>query len=139
LLQLLSLHDERHASISGYSKGMRQKVLIAAALLHNPDLVLLDEPFSGLDVGSALVLRRLIQQLAARGKTVMFSSHELDTVERVSTRVVILHKGKIVADDSIERLRLLMELPSLEAIFSQLAVEQDTSTIAQQIADLIHA
>lgn len=139
LLQLLSLHGDRHASISGYSKGMRQKVLIAGALLHNPDLVLLDEPFSGLDVGSALVLRGLIQELAARGKVVMFSSHELDTVERVSTRVVILHKGKIVADDSIERLRLLMELPSLEAIFSQLAVEQDTSSIARQIADLIHA
>ncbi|HEV2324186.1 MAG TPA: ABC transporter ATP-binding protein [Terracidiphilus sp.] len=139
LLQLLSLHDDRHASISGYSKGMRQKVLIAGALLHNPDLVLLDEPFSGLDVGSALVLRRLIQELAARGKVVLFSSHELDTVERVSTRVVILHKGKIVADDSIERLRLLTELPSLEAIFSQLAVEQDTSSIARQIADLIHA
>jgi ABC-2 type transport system ATP-binding protein len=139
LLQLLSLHDDRHASISGYSKGMRQKVLIAGALLHNPHLVLLDEPFSGLDVGSALVLRRLIQELAARGKVVMFSSHELDTVERVSTRVVILHKGKIVADDSIERLRLLTELPSLEAIFSQLAVEQDTSSIARQIADLIHA
>lgn len=139
LLQLLSLHDDRHASISGYSKGMRQKVLIAAALLHNPHLVLLDEPFSGLDVGSALVLRRLIQELAARGKVVMFSSHELDTVERVSTRVVILHKGKIVADDSIERLRLLTELPSLEAIFSQLAVEQDTSSIVRQIADLIHA
>jgi ABC-2 type transport system ATP-binding protein len=139
LLQLLSLHDDRHASISGYSKGMRQKVLIAGALLHNPDLVLLDEPFSGLDVGSALVLRRLIQELAARGKVVMFSSHELDTVERVSTRVVILHKGKIVADDSIERLRLLTQLPSLEAIFSQLAVEQDTSSIARQIADLIDA
>ncbi len=139
LLQLLSLHGDRHASISGYSKGMRQKVLIAAALLHNPDLVLLDEPFSGLDVGSALVLRRLIQELAARGKVVLFSAHELDTVERLSTRVVILHKGKIVANDSIERLRLLMELPTLEAIFSQLAVEQDTSSIARQIADLIHA
>jgi len=139
LLHLLSLHGDRHASISGYSKGMRQKVLIAAALLHNPDLVLLDEPFSGLDVGSALVLRQLIKELAARGKVVLFSSHELDTVERVSSRVVILHKGKIVADDSIERLRSLMELPSLEAIFSQLAVEQDPLSTAQQIADLIHA
>lgn len=139
LLQLLSLHDDRHASISGYSKGMRQKVLIAAALMHNPDLVLLDEPFSGLDVGSTLVLRRLIQELAGRGKVVMFSSHELDTVERVSSRVVILHKGRVVADDSIERLRSLMELTSLEAIFSQLAVEQDPSATARQIADLIHA
>jgi ABC-2 type transport system ATP-binding protein len=139
LLQLLSLHDDRHASISGYSKGMRQKVLIAAALMHNPDLILLDEPFSGLDVGTALVLRSLIQELAARGKVVVFSSHELDTVERVCSHVVILHRGKVVADDSIERLRSLMELPTLEAIFSQLAVEQDTESMARQIADLIDA
>ena len=137
LLTLLSLHDDRHASISGYSKGMRQKVLLAAALLHDPELVLLDEPFSGLDVGSALVLRSLIQELAARGKVVLFSSHELDTVERVSTRVVILHKGKLVADDSIAHLQTLMELHSLEAIFAQLAVEQDTGAVAREVADLV--
>jgi len=139
LLQLFGLHGDRHASISGYSKGMRQKVLIAAALMHNPQLILLDEPFSGLDVGTALVLRSLIQELAARGKVVLFSSHELDTVERVCSRVVILHRGKLVADDSIERLRSLMALSSLEAIFSQLAVEQDTAATARQIADLVHA
>lgn len=139
LLRMLSLYDDRHASIAGYSKGMRQKILIAAALMHNPELVLLDEPFSGLDVGSALVLRSLIKKLATRGKVVLFCSHELDTVERISDRVVILHRGKVVADDSIEHLRSLMELPSLEAIFSQLAVEQDTEWVAQQIVDLIHA
>jgi ABC-2 type transport system ATP-binding protein len=139
LLRLLSLYDDRHASISGYSKGMRQKVLVAAALLHNPQLVLLDEPFSGLDVGSSLILRSLIQELAARGKVVLFSSHELDTVERISSRIVILHRGKLVADDSIEHLRTLMELPTLEKIFSQLAVEQDSTSMARQIADLIHA
>jgi ABC-2 type transport system ATP-binding protein len=139
LLRLLSLYDDRHASISGYSKGMRQKILIAAALLHNPALVLLDEPFSGLDVASALVLRSLIQELAARDKVVLFSSHELDTVERVSARVVILHRGKVVANDTIERLRLLMEQPTLEGIFAQLAVEQDTASIARQMADLIDA
>lgn len=139
LLRIFGLHEDRHASISGYSKGMRQKVLLTAALLHNPDLVLLDEPFSGLDVGSSLVLRSLIQELAARGKVVLFSSHELDTVERVCSRVVILHKGKLVADDSIERLRSLMELSTLEAIFSQLAVDQDTGSMARQIADLIDA
>ena len=127
LLRLLSLHGDRHAPISAYSKGMRQKVLLAAALLHDPDLILLDEPFSGLDVGSALVLRSLIQELAARGKVVLFSSHELETVERVSSRVVILHRGKLVANDSIEHLRSPMELPTLEGIFSQLAVEQDTA------------
>jgi ABC-2 type transport system ATP-binding protein len=139
LLQLFALHTERHSPLFSYSKGMRQKILITAALLHNPDLVLLDEPFSGLDVSSALILRTLIQELAARGKVVLFSSHELETVERVASRVVILHRGKIVADDSIESLRTLMAAPNLEAIFSQLAVEQDTASISRQIADLIQA
>jgi ABC-2 type transport system ATP-binding protein len=137
LLRLLTLYGDRHVSISSYSKGMRQKVLLAAALLHNPDLVLLDEPFSGLDVGSALVLRGLIQELAARGKVVLFSSHELETVERICAHIVILHHGKIVANDSIEHLRTLMALPTLEGIFSQLAVEQDTLTTSRNIADLI--
>ncbi len=137
LLRLLGLHGDRHAPISAYSKGMRQKVLLSAALLHNPDLILLDEPFSGLDVGTALVLRSLIQELAARGKVVLFSSHELETVERVCSHVVILHRAKIVADDSIEHLRTLMSKPTLEGIFSQLAMEQDTATISREIADLI--
>lgn len=138
-LRLLGLHGDRNVPISSYSKGMRQKILLAAALLHNPDLVLLDEPFSGLDVNSALVLRGLIHELAARGKVVLFSSHELDTVERVSSRVVILHKGKVVANDSIENLRSLMSLPTLEGIFSQLAIEQDTAAITQEIVGLIEA
>jgi len=137
MLRLFSLHSDRHAPISAYSKGMRQKILLTAALLHNPELVLLDEPFSGLDVGTGLVLRSLIQELAARGKVVLFSSHELETVERVCSHVVILHRGRIVADDSIENLRTLMAVPNLEGIFSQLAVEQDTVALSREIADLI--
>jgi ABC-2 type transport system ATP-binding protein len=139
LLRLLALHDDRHVTVSAYSKGMRQKVLLAAALLHNPELLLLDEPFSGLDVGSALVLRSLIQELAGRGKVVLFSSHDLETVERVCSHVVILHRGQVVADDSIEHLRTLMVLSTLEEIFSQLAVEHDTVAVSRQIADLIQA
>ena len=139
LLRLFGLHGDRDVSISSYSKGMRQKILLTAALMHNPDLVLLDEPFSGLDVGSAMILRSLIQELAKRGKVVLFSSHELETVERVCSHIIILHKGKVVADDSIEHLRSLMSLPTLEEIFSQLAVEQDADAISTEIADLIHA
>jgi ABC-2 type transport system ATP-binding protein len=139
LLRLFSLHRDRQAPISSYSKGMRQKILLSAALLHNPEVILLDEPFSGLDVGTGLVLRSLIQELAARGKIVLFSSHELETVERVCSHVVILHRGRIVADDSIERLRTLMSVPTLEGIFAQLAVEQDTAAISREIADLIQA
>jgi ABC-2 type transport system ATP-binding protein len=139
LLRLLALHSDRHVAMSSYSKGMRQKVLLSAALLHNPDLILLDEPFSGLDVATSLVLRSLIEVLAARGKVVLFSSHELDTVERVSKHVVILHRGKLAADDSIESLRSLMSLPTLEEIFRQLAVEQNTTQVATEIANLIQA
>lgn len=139
LLRLLGLYDDRLAPISSYSKGMRQKVLLAAALLHNPEVLLLDEPFSGLDIGTGLVLRTLIQELAARGKVVLFSSHELEMVERISARVVILHRGRIVANDSIERLRTLTSAPTLEHIFSQLAVEQDTTAISRDIADLVGA
>jgi ABC-2 type transport system ATP-binding protein len=139
LLRLFGIHGDRDVALSSYSKGMRQKILLSAALMHNPDVILLDEPFSGLDVGSALILRSLIKELAARGKIVLFSSHELETVERVCSHVVILHRGKVVADDSIERLRVLMAVPTLEEIFSQLAVEQDSEAVSREIADLIRA
>ena len=139
LLRLFSLHSDRHAPISAYSKGMRQKVLLIAALLHDPDLLLLDEPFSGLDVSSALILRSLIGELALRGKVVLFSSHELETVERVSSRAVILHRGKVVADDSIQNLRALRSASTLEDVFSRLAIEQDSAAVSREIADLIRA
>jgi len=138
-LRLLALYEDRYVPIASYSKGMRQKVLLAAALLHNPDLVLLDEPFSGLDVNSALVLRSVIRELAARGKVVLFSSHELETVERVCSRVVILHRGRVVANDSIQELRSLMSLPTLEEIFSQLAIEQDTEAVTRRFVELMEA
>jgi ABC-2 type transport system ATP-binding protein len=138
-LRVLSLYEDRYVPISSYSKGMRQKVLLAAALLHNPDLILLDEPFSGLDVSSALVLRELIRELSVRGKVVVFSSHELETVERVSSHVVILHKGRVVANDSIDNLRTLMSLPNLEGIFAQLAIEQDTGGMARQFLEWMEA
>lgn len=136
-LQLFALHANRFVPISSYSKGMRQKVLLAAALLHNPEIVLLDEPFTGLDVNSALVLRSLFQNLAAQGKIVLFSSHELDAVERICSHVVILHKGRVVANDSIEQLRASFALQTLEDIFSQFTAEQDTAAMAREIGEVI--
>ena len=88
-LRLLGNYDDRHARLAAYSKGMRQKVLIAAGLLHDPDIVLLDEPSSGLDVGATLVLKQLIRALAAGGKIVLYSSHILEMVEQVCSSVVI--------------------------------------------------
>jgi len=137
LLSLFSLHPHRHSLISAYSKGMRQRVLISSALLHNPDLLILDEPLSGMDVTSAQLFRHLLSELAGQGKTILYISHVLEVVEKVCARVVILHKGRVMADDSVERLRNLMNLPSLEKIFQELVEERDLAAVARDIASVV--
>jgi len=125
MLRLFSLWEDRYSPLSSYSKGMRQKILLSAALLHNPDLLILDEPFSGLDVNTALMLRSLLSALAAEGKMLLYSSHVLEVVEKVCSSVVILRKGIVVAHDAVERLRGLMQQPSLEGVFAQLTEPED--------------
>src|SRR5437016_2873167 len=105
LLQLFALGAARHSPVASYSKGMRQKVLISSALLHNPDILVFDEPLSGLDVTSALVFRNLVKSLARDGKMIFYSSHVLEVVEKICTHVMILRKGVVVANDSVENLR----------------------------------
>jgi ABC-2 type transport system ATP-binding protein len=112
---------------------MRQKILISAALLHNPAIVILDEPNSGLDVTTTLVLRSLVQTLASEGRMVVYSSHVLEVVERVATDVIILNDGRVVAHDSVSRLRELMELASLEQVFRQLVIETDIDGMASDL------
>jgi ABC-2 type transport system ATP-binding protein len=136
-LELFGLDTDGPSPLSEYSKGMRQKVLISAALLHNPDLLVFDEPTSGLDAASALVFRHLITSLSAAGKIVLYSSHELETVEKVATRVVVLHHGRCVAHDSVDRLRDLLQLGSLEAIFSELVRAEDPAAVAGRIVDVM--
>ena len=123
-LQLLGIYDDRHQTLSSYSKGMRQKILIAASVLHNPRIVILDEPFSGLDVSAARVLKGFVRALADEGKIVIFSSHVLEVVEQVCSRVVILKDGRIVGHDSVEHLRATLQLPSLDAVFASLVAEE---------------
>ena len=137
LLDLFGLHRHRHSAISTYSKGVKQKVLIAAALLHNPDLLIFDEPLSGLDVTSMLVFRNVVNSLAREGKVILYSSHVLEVVEKVCSSVIILHQGRIMANDRVERLRDLMSLPSLEEIFKQLVLQEDTERIASDIVETI--
>lgn len=134
-LDLFGLARVATTPMSSYSKGMRQKVLISAALLHDPDVLVFDEPMSGLDAASALVFRHLLQALAAAGKCVLYSSHELEAVEKVAHRVVVLYQGRCVAHDSVARLRELMRLGSLEAIFAELIRAEDPSRVAERIVD----
>ncbi len=133
MLRLFSLWEDRYSPLSSYSKGMRQKILLSAALLHDPELLILDEPFSGLDVNTALVLRSLLRALADNGKTILYSSHVLEVIEKVCLAVVILRKGKVVAYDAIERLRDLMQQPSLEGIFAQLTQQEDPGRLVNGI------
>ncbi|GAG81382.1 unnamed protein product, partial [marine sediment metagenome] len=123
--------------IASCSKGMIQKVLISSAIMHNPEILLLDEPLNGLDVTTALVIRDLVKKLSEKGKIIIYSSHILEIVEKICRRVIILHKGSIVADDTVSKLRNLMKLPSLEQIFDQLTVKEDTEAIANEINDII--
>lgn len=137
LLDAFALGPSRDALISSYSKGMKQKVLIAAALLHDPEIVILDEPLSGLDVTSVLLVRNLMQALARRGKTILFSSHMLESVERAAERVIVLYRGSVVADDTVARLGALSAQPSLEAIFAQLTAQPDLEAAASDLVSLI--
>lgn len=135
-LNLFGLGPAADQAISSYSKGMRQKIVISAALLHDPSVVLFDEPEGGLDVTTTLVLRHLVRTLAARGKTILYSSHVLEVVERVCDRVIVLHQGNLVADDSIARLRTLLSRSSLEGVFTQLVIRESPKELARNLADV---
>ena len=138
-ITLFGLQDDVYAPMSAFSKGMRQKILISAALLHDPEIIILDEPNSGLDVTTSLVLRRLVQRLAAEGRMVVYSSHVLEIVEQVATDVLILHDGHVVAHDSVSRLRELMKLSSLEEVFRNLVIATDLDRLAADIVTVMKA
>jgi ABC-2 type transport system ATP-binding protein len=135
-LELFGLSTAADQAIASYSKGMRQKIVISAALMHDPGIVLFDEPETGLDVTTTLMLRHLVRMLASRGKAILYSSHILEVVERVCDRVIVLHQGAVVADDSIERLRTLLSRTSLEGVFSQLVIREDPELLARNLADV---
>ncbi len=137
LIRLFGLWEDRHSALASYSKGMRQKILLSAALLHDPELLILDEPFSGLDVNAAMVLRSLLKALSGRQKMVLYSSHVLEVVEKVCDTVLILRKGQVVAHDSVARLREMMSESSLEGVFSQLTQAEDSDAIAHRILEVV--
>jgi ABC-2 type transport system ATP-binding protein len=137
LLKLLNLESWQYSPISTYSKGMRQRVLIAASLLHDPKLLIFDEPLSGLDVVSGRLFKDLLELLAAEGKAVIYISHVLEVVEQVCNRVIVIAKGRILADAHPGDLTKLMSLPNLESVFAQLVQQQDTRTLAQQMVEVM--
>jgi ABC-2 type transport system ATP-binding protein len=135
-LQVFGLTHAADQAIASYSKGMRQKIVISAALMHDPSVILFDEPETGLDVTTTMMLRHLVRTLASRGKAILYSSHILEVVERVCDRVIVLHQGTVLADDSIARLRTLMSRQTLEGVFAQLVMRDDPEQLARDLADI---
>jgi len=136
LLRLFLLWDSRYSTMAAYSKGMRQRLLLAAALLHNPDLLVLDEPFSGLDVNASLLFRALLGRFAAEGRMILFSTHRFDMVERVCSRAVILSAGRLAAEHSVSDDRT-GDSDSLEKLFVRVTEQEDYRPVARQILDVM--
>jgi ABC-2 type transport system ATP-binding protein len=136
LLRLLQLHDSRYKTMAAFSKGMRQRVLVASALLHNPQLLVLDEPFAGLDVNAGLLLRTLLRMLANEGRMIFFSTHRFDMVEKLCSRVIVLSSGRIALERRVDD--FAREGPdSLEETFVRATEQPDFAPLARHILDTI--
>ena len=139
LLELFALQAHRNSSVASYSKGMRQRILLIAALMHDPALLIFDEPLSGLDVTTALTLKNLIKALGEHGRTIFYCSHVLEVVEQVCTHLLILRKGEVIAHDETAAIRRNLENASLERTFMHLVEEVDTNQIARDVIAVMEA
>ena len=124
MLDAFGLSGHVNHRMNTFSKGMKQKVLIISGLLHNPEIIIMDEPLSGLDANSVIIVKELIDKLAKNGKTIFYCSHMMDVVEKVSNRIILIDKGEVVADGAIDELRQLQNKESLEDIFSGLTATE---------------
>jgi ABC-2 type transport system ATP-binding protein len=137
LLKLFSLYPQRHIPLSSYSKGMRQKVLLISGIMHNPDLVIFDEPLSGLDVTAGFIFRNLVANLARQGKAILYCSHVLEVVEKLSTHLLLLKKGTVMAHGRTRVVLETLKQPTLADTFAQLAPEVDAAAVAADIVEVL--
>ncbi|MFS0820263.1 ABC transporter ATP-binding protein [Bacillus sp. 1P02SD] len=137
LMELFGIGEVYHSRIASYSKGMRQKLLIISSLLHNPELLFFDEPINGLDANSVMIFKEIMAQLAQQGKTIFYSSHIMDVVEKISSRIVLLHDGKIAADGTFEELKVQNKEGSLEGIFNQLTGFNEHTELASRFVSIV--
>jgi ABC-2 type transport system ATP-binding protein len=137
LMELFGVGEVYHTRIASYSKGMRQKLLIISSLLHNPELLFFDEPINGLDANSVMIFKEILAQLAAQGKTIFYSSHLMDVVEKISSRIILLNDGKIAADGTFSELQQQNNEGSLEDIFNQLTGFSEHKDIGKQFVSIV--
>ncbi len=137
MLTAFGLAANLHQRMDSFSKGMRQKVLITSGLLHNPDIIILDEPLSGLDANSVIIVKELISKLAREGKTIFYSSHMMDVVEKVSSRIILINEGVVVADGTFEELKQQQGNQSLEKIFATLTSNDEINSASEQLLNAL--
>ena len=133
LLELFDVLNARDRRLAGHSKGMRQKILIGAALLGNPEVLFLDEPLNGIDANAALVVKQLLRELASQGRTILFCSHILEVVERICTRIVIVDKGRKIAEGAPERIAAETGTGGLEEAFARLTGVRDAGEVTRDL------
>lgn len=140
LLRLFELSDKSDLRMNGFSKGMKQKVLLISGLIHNPDIIFLDEPLSGLDANAVILVKEILSQLKKAGKTIFYSSHIMDVVEKISDRIIIIDKGRVIADGSFDELKQNASQGTLENIFTALtgSSEQHQET-AKEFMDILNS
>lgn len=138
LLHLFELGTKMDQRMSGFSKGMRQKVLLISGLMHNPEIIFLDEPLSGLDANAVILVKEILSQLKKAGKTIFYSSHIMDVVEKLSDRIVIINKGEVIADGTFESLQQQASSGSLENIFTALTGSQEHESTAGAFISIIN-
>ena len=139
LTRLLGLEESYHSRISSYSRGMRQKLLIVASMIHDPDMLFLDEPLTGLDANSVMVFKEILEGLSRRGKTIFYSSHIMEVVEKLSDRILLLHDGVIVANGTFEELQRSSLNDSLQSIFNKLTGFSSHREIAEEFLATLEA
>lgn len=136
ILAAFGMEGNIHQRMDSFSKGMKQKVLIASGIIHNPEIIILDEPLSGLDANSVIIVKELISNLAREGKTIFYCSHMMDIVEKVSDRIVLINEGQVIANGSFEELQQQRGNNSLEKIFSELTATESPALKADQLVKL---
>lgn len=137
LMGMFEIEDVYNSRMTSYSKGMKQKVLLISSLLHDPDILFFDEPLSGLDANSVMVVKEILRELAAQGKAIFYSSHIMEVVEKISNRIILIKEGQIVADGSFEELKQNCSEGSLEEIFNQLTGFNEHKKIAEEFVSVV--
>ncbi len=138
LLRLFALYDQRDDRMTTFSKGMKQKVLLISGILHNPEVIFLDEPLSGLDANAVILVKEILSQLKHAGKTIFYSSHIMDVVEKISDRIVLINKGTIIANGTFDELKSQRETGSLEQIFNQLTGNNEHVQLAEEFIQVMN-